>query len=164
MAIGGGGLQLIGAIDRPTKDLDLVALIKDGALISLQQTLPEALAEAITDVARVLNLPTNWVNAGPSSPLRFGLPDGFQGRLERRTYGGLAVSLAHRLDQIHFKLYAAADDRPGGKHHRDLEKLHPTRDELLTAAQWAKTHDTSEGFSLMLAGVLAAFDVDGSTS
>lgn len=28
VAIGGGGLQLIGVIDRPTKDLDLVALLE----------------------------------------------------------------------------------------------------------------------------------------
>ena len=160
VAIGGGGLLLIGVIDRPTKDLDLVALRDGDTLVSVEKALPPALAEAVVDVARVLDLPANWMNGGPASLLRFGLPEGFLGRLERRVYGGLGVSLASRFDQIHFKIYAAADDRPRGKHHVDLERLRPTRDELLAAARWAKTHDPSEGFALMIAGVLAAFGVD----
>lgn len=125
----------------------------------MEKTLPPDLAEAVADVARVLDLPANWMNGGPTSLLRFGLPEGFVGRLERRVYGGLGLSLASRYDQIHFKLFAAADDRPRGKHHVDLQRLQPTRDELLAAARWTKTHDPSEGFALMLAGVLAAFGV-----
>jgi hypothetical protein len=158
VAIGGGGLLLIGVIDRPTKDLDLVALLDDDKLVSVEQ-LPPALSEAVADVARVFGLPANWMNGGPTSLLRFGLPKGLRERLVRRVYGGLGLSLAHRIDQIHFKLYAAADDRPRGKHHVDLERLQPTRAELLAAAQWAKTHDPSEGFALVLAGVLVAFGI-----
>lgn len=159
VAIGGGGLLLLGVIDRPTKDLDLLALREGDILTTIDPSLPPELAEAVVDVARVLNLPLKWMNGEPSSLLRFGLPDGFLGRLERRTYGGLGVSLASRTDQIHFKLYAAADGAPAGKHHVDLQKLAPTRDELLAAARWAKTHDPSEGFALMLEGVLNTFGI-----
>jgi hypothetical protein len=161
VAIGGGGLQLIGVIDRPTKDIDLVALIQGDKLVAVGPNLPAALAEAVADVAGALHLPADWVNAGPASLLALGLPAGFQERLERRKYGrGLELSLASRFDQIHFKLYAAADDAPGGKHHIDLKQLQPSPDELRLAARWAKTHDASEEFAGVLAGVLRDFGVE----
>lgn len=164
VAIGGGGLLLIGVIDRPTKDLDLVALVEDNTLIPATKPLPTALAEAASDVARALGLSDDWINGGPTSMLRFGLPDGFRDRLEHRVYGGLRIALASRFDQIHFKLHAAADDRPGGKHHIDLKKLKPTHDELIIAARWTRTHDPSEGFATILAGVLKAFGVEAEAS
>jgi hypothetical protein len=157
VAIGGGGLLLIGIIDRPTKDLDLVALRRGDALVPVGKTLPPALGEAVVDVARVLDLAPNWLNGGPDSLLRFGLPEGFLERLVRRVYGGLTLFLASRFDQIHFKLYAAADDKPGGKHHVDLTRLQPTHEELRAAARWAQTHDPSEGFAIVLGGVLRSF-------
>jgi hypothetical protein len=160
VAIGGGGLLLIGLIDRPTRDLDLVALRQGDVLVPAGKPLPAALAEAVEDVARVLDLPPTWMNGGPDSLLRFGLPAGFLSRALDRRYGGLEVSLASRLDQIHFKLFAAADDRPGGKHHVDLRRLSPTHEELRIAARWTRTHDPSAGFADMLAGVLKSFGVD----
>jgi hypothetical protein len=160
VAIGGGGLLLIGIIERPTKDLDLVALRDGDALLSVGPQLPPALNEAVVDVARVLALADDWINGGPTSLLRFGLPGGFLERLERRVYGGLGLSLASRFDQIHFKLFAAADDRLGGKHHVDLQRLRPTHEELRAAARWVKTHDPSEGFAMMLGGVLRAFGIE----
>lgn len=159
VAIGGGGLLLIGLIDRPTKDLDLVAMRAGNALAPVG-ALPAPLREAVEDVARVLELAPNWLNGGPDSLLRFGLPEGFLDRVEQRVFGALVISLASRLDQIHFKLYAAADDRPGGKHHVDLQRLQPTHVELRAAARWAQTHDPSDGFAVMLGGVLRAFGVD----
>lgn len=161
VAIGGGGLLLLGIIERPTKDLDLVALIANDRLVHVEQGLPPELSEAIADVARVLGLRDDWMNEGPSSMPRLGLPAGFQDRLERREYSGLVVYLASRFDQIHFKLYAAADGGPGGKHHVDLQRLKPTREELLTAARWATTHEArpEEGFAQILAGVLRTFGV-----
>jgi hypothetical protein len=157
VAIGGGGLLLIGVIDRPTKDLDLVALRHGDVLVPVGKQLPPVLAEAVIDVARVFDLAPNWLNGGPDSLLRLGLPEGFLDRVIRRVYGGLGLSLASRFDQIHFKLYAAADDRPGGKHHLDLLRLQPTHDDLRAAACWARTHDPSEGFALVLGGVLRSF-------
>ena len=160
VVIGGGGLQLIGIIERPTRDVDLVALRNDDTLESIEAGLPPALAEAVADVAQALTLAPTWMNGGPSSIFRLGVPSGFLGRLEGRRYDGLHVWLASRFDQIHFKLYAAADDRPLGKHHLDLQRLRPTHDELQTAAAWTRTHDPSEGFASMLEGVMATFGVE----
>jgi hypothetical protein len=161
VAIGGGALQMIGVIDRPTKDIDLVAMIEGKKLVSVGTALPLPLAEAVADVARSLSLAQDWMNGGPTSLLHLGLPIGFQDRLQHRNYGGgLGLSLASRFDQIHFKLYAAADGAPGGKHHADLKRLKPSRAELEAAARWAKTHDPSEGFATMVAGVLRDFGVE----
>lgn len=157
VAIGGGGLQLLGMITRPTKDLDLVALREADTLISVEDGLPAALREAVDDVARVQSLDPTWMNGGPSSVLRLGLPVGFLERSHRRQYGALGLTLASRLDQIHLKLYAAADDGPRGKHHKDLQRLAPTEDELRLAALWTRTQDPSEGFAIMLVGVFASF-------
>jgi hypothetical protein len=156
VAIGGAGLQMLGVIDRPTQDLDLLALLEGAELVEITGALPDGLQQAITDVARVLGLSDDWMNSKPSQTMQFGLPEGFQSRLERRAFGALGLSLASRLDQIHFKLYAAVDDSPRGKHFADLRKLKPTRDELLTAADWAKTHDTSEPFALLVEQVIEA--------
>jgi hypothetical protein len=79
---------------------------------------------------------------------------------ERRTYGyGLEVLFASRLDQVHFKLYATAD-QGAGKHLADLRALEPTADELLAAARWSRTHDPSEGYRDVLVRVLAHFGID----
>jgi hypothetical protein len=58
---------------------------------------------------------------GPTELLRFGLPDGFVDRLQRRDFGeGLVVYLASRYDQIHFKLYAAVDQGPGKQRYAQV--------------------------------------------
>lgn len=153
-AVGGGAMLLLGLIARPTNDLDLVAQIEEGAVISVNP-LPAALEEAVTDVARALDLPPDWLNAGPASLLDLGLPAGFAERAHRRHYGGLEILLADRVDQIHFKLYAAVDQGPRSKHFADLQALDPTRDELGTAARWARTHDPSDVFAGELDKALA---------
>ena len=163
VAIGGGALSLTGLIDRSTHDIDLVAVSTDDGLVTAEP-LPSGLHNAIKDIADVLRLDRKWMNAGPTSLLRFGLPSGFVERCEERTYGTLTVLIASRLDQIHFKLFAAADEYHGGpqtgKHHRDLQRLGPTSEELLLAASWARTHDPSEGFLIQLRGALRPFGVE----
>lgn len=104
VAIGGGGLLLIGQIIRMTKDLDLVALIESDEFISANP-LPKNLLEAINEVGLALDLGKEWINPGPSSLLAMGLPEGFKARMQTRYYGGLTVHLAGRFDQICFKLY-----------------------------------------------------------
>lgn len=157
VAIGGGSLLLLGLIERPTKDLDLVAL-KIGETLVKPIPLPPALSEAADDVGKVMKLPAGWLNAGPAAMLDLGLPEGFLERTIRREYGGLVVYLASRYDQICFKLYAAADDSPRGKHFADLRQLAPTPHELLQAAAWTVTHDPSEAFRSILDQVIAALD------
>jgi hypothetical protein len=159
VAIGGSSLLLLGLLARPTKDLDLVARIDAGRYLS-PDPLPAALAEAGEDVARTLGLAPDWLNAGPASLLALGLPDGFEGRLTTFRHGGLVVHVAGRRDQVFFKLYAAVDQWPASKHQADLQGLRPTREELLSAARWARTHDPSEPFREGLATVLAELGVE----
>lgn len=160
VVIGGSGLLTLGLIDRTTRDVDVIAIRREGELLD-PRPLPQGLLDARARIAEDFGLPDDWLNAAPSSLLDFGLPDGFVQRLERRDYGpALTVWLASRLDQIHFKLYALADHAPGSKHDLDLRALDPTRDELLAAVRWVVTHDPSEGFRHELSAVLAYLGVE----
>jgi Nucleotidyltransferase of unknown function (DUF6036) len=159
VVIGGSGLLALGFIERSTRDVDLLAL-RSGDKLDSAEPLPTKLATARDRVARDFDLPADWLNPGPTDLLRFGLPDGFINRLERRNYGdSLSVYLASRYDQIHFKLYALVDQGPG-KHEDDLRALSPTEEELLAAARWSRSHDPSEGYAEMLRDVLTHLGVE----
>ena len=159
VVIGGSALLALRLVDRATRDVDLLA-IRRGSNLVPADPLPETLLEAVAEIARDFSLPLDWLNAGPSSLLDFGLPSGFESRLERREYGGfLTIWLASRLDQIHFKLYAVTDQGPG-KHEQDLRALDPAPSELLDAARWAITHDPSSGFRQELLHALASLGVE----
>jgi Nucleotidyltransferase of unknown function (DUF6036) len=159
VVIGGSGLLALGIITRSTRDVDILAL-RAGKELSSAKPLPEPLQAARDRVARDFSLPEEWLNAGPTDLLDFGLPEGFIERLERRDYsGGLTVYLASRYDQIHFKLYALVDQGPG-KHEDDLRALQPSEEELAAAARWARTHDTSGPFAAILDQVLSHLGVD----
>jgi len=154
VVIGGSALAALGLVRRATRDIDIVALRSEGALVPAEP-LPVVLAGARDRVARDFGLDAGWLNPGPTELLRFGLPEGFESRLERRPYGlALTVHLAGRLDHVHFKLYAMVD-QGAGRHEADLRALHPSPEELLAAARWARTHDPSEAFRQVL---LAALD------
>jgi hypothetical protein len=122
--------------------------------------MPEALRSAVLDVARTYGLADDWVNLGPASLLDLGLPDGFADRLERRDYGGLIAWLAGGFDMVCFKLYAAVDQGPRSRHFQDLEELSPHHHELLAAARWTVTHDTSVGYRSMLVDTLSRLGVE----
>jgi hypothetical protein len=160
VAIGGSGLLLLGLGVRPTKDLDVIALIDDHGYQRVDQ-LPEPLARAAVDVALMLGLSRDWLNLGPASLLELGLPEGFEQRTQSRTFGSLVIHIAGRRDQIYFKLYAGADMGPDSKHIRDLERLEPTEQELVEGARWAITHDPSPGFRNMLLNALDYLGVTG---
>jgi hypothetical protein len=160
VVIGGSALIALGFVERTTRDIDVVALLTDEGLAPASP-LPPALLEARERVAQDFGLLPAWLNTGPADLLRFGLPDGFVDRLAHRDFGiALTVHYAGRLDQIHFKLYAMADDRPGGRHEIDLRALSPTHDELVTAARWARTHDPSPGFRLEIEAALGHLGVE----
>jgi hypothetical protein len=142
---GGGALAMLGHIVRSTKDIDIVALSRNGRFESAK-TLPPELIRARDDVASHLGLAADWLNAGPAELLDHGFPAGFEGRMITRRFRGLTVHLAGRFDQICFKFYAAVDRGPRSKHVDDLRRLTPTREELFAAASWARGHDPSPEF------------------
>jgi len=144
VVVGGSGLIAIDAVSRVTRDVDVVALERDGELVSAEP-LPASLRDAAATVARDLGLEPNWLNAGPTGLLVHGLPAGFADRLTSRDYGAaLRVSFASRIDQIFLKLYAAADRREP-RDFTDLRALEPTDEELRAAARWARTQHAGAG-------------------
>jgi hypothetical protein len=158
VAVGGSSLVLLGLITRATRDLDIVAVVKDGRYVGAG-SLPQPLVDAVRDVGEVLGIGIDWLNAGPSALLDFGLPEGFAERAEVRSFGALTLRLASRVDQIYLKLYAAADQGPRSKHVDDLRALEPSHDELRGAAAWARTHDPSPAFREELLAALRLFGV-----
>ena len=153
---GGSALILTGMVPRTTKDVDIVALATSRVLRS-PDPLPEDLRKAAAEAAEDMGLPDNWLNNGPSRGegglFQMGLPRGLAERLHSQRYGShLTVHFIDRLDQVHFKLYAAADR--GGYHIEDLRALDPTPDEIEAAARWAMSHDVSKGFVMVLRDLL----------
>jgi len=157
VAIGGGALSFLGLIERSTEDIDLVGFVNNGTLITAEP-MPGTLLDAITAIGALHGLNPKWMNGEPTSLLRHGLPDGFLARCVRRDFGGVTLLLASRFDQIHLKLFAF--ERPGDKHELDLRRLAPTRDELLSAATWVRTHAVGEEAEWELRAKLRRFGVE----
>lgn len=159
VVIGGSGLLVLGAVQRSTRDIDVVALGGPDGLRTARP-LPAELVRAAARVAADFSISADWMNPGPTDLLNLGLPEGFVDRLHSRSYGAaLRVHFAGRLDQIHFKLYAAVDQGPG-KHEADLRALEPAAGELIAAARWARTHEPSAGFRAELVKALRALGVE----
>ncbi len=154
---GGSALIAIDLVPRTTKDVDVIALVGSNEHLEDPDPLPEDLLNAAREIAPVLGLMDNWFNNGPSKGegglFRMGLPDGFASRLGRESFGThLTVYWAGRVDQIHFKVYAAVDR--GGYHVADLKALKPSDEELERAARWAMSHDVSEEFKQIMVSML----------
>jgi hypothetical protein len=159
VVVGGSALISLELVSRTTRDVDVVALLENGELVSAKP-LPEGLVSAARQVAEDFGVPSDWLNDGPADLLELGLADGFLERGELRSYGpALQVIFASRLDQVHFKLYAVVD-RGVGRDLADLKALQPTEPELLAAAAWSETHDISPGYREVLEEVLEHFGVN----
>ena len=158
LVCGGSALNILGFIERATRDVDVLAYVKRGdkgeiSIIKADPLNPE-LITAAKKVARDFNLPDDWLNTGPASAVDLGLPNGFMDRVTTRVFGNkLAVHFLGHYDQIHFKLYAAVD-QGAGKHLDDLLSLNPTADVIERAARWTMTHDVSEGFKQNLKALI----------
>lgn len=153
---GGSALIALRLVTRTTQDVDVLATLENGQL-HCARPLPEWLLAAAEAVRSELSLPIHWLNDGPAveNLFRLGLPVGVAERLVVRDFGAaLQVSFISRYDQIHFKLYAAADQ--GGRHFTDLRKLNATPEELLAAARWTFTQDVSDAFRQGVVEVLQA--------
>lgn len=156
---GGSALLARNLVSRTTtKDVDVVALAGTSGELLDPEPLPEYLREAAETTRYDLGLPGNWLNNEPSRGngglYRAGLPEGIIARSEKRCYGKILTAyLIGRLDQIYFKLPAAAD-QGGGRHLADLLELNPKAEELLGAARWARMYDPSPGFAWLLRELL----------
>ncbi|MEI6971186.1 MAG: hypothetical protein WCL44_06675 [bacterium] len=152
LVCGGASLIATRMVSRlMTKDIDVVAFVRDNAVLDKAKPFPPLLDQCVSEVAAMLQLPPSWMNPGPTALLDAGLPEGLMDRVaETRHYGSrLTVLFIGRRDQICFKVYAAADAGPG-RHLEDLRELKPTADEMETAARWVTNQDPSEGFRMML--------------
>jgi hypothetical protein len=159
VVIGGSALTALGLVRRATRDVDVLAIAENGVLRPADP-LPDALRTARDRVARDFDLDENWLNAGPTDLLKWGLPAGFLTRIVTRRYGqDLAVHFAGRVDQIHFKLFAMVD-QAGGRHETDLRALHPSTEEVIAAARWSVTQDPSPGYRMVLMDALSALGVE----
>ena len=87
VVIGGSGLLAMGLGDRPTRDVDVVAVVGNGRLVTAQP-FPPALDEAAGRVAVDFGLQANWLNPGPTALLEVGgLPEGFIDRVSTEDFG-----------------------------------------------------------------------------
>lgn len=150
---GGSALIAMGLVSRTTDDVDVVALVDAHQQLISPAPFPEYLEESIIEVAILMNLPEHWLNYGPSSDsgglFQIGLPEGLLARAHRKDYGShLIAYFIDRIDQIHFKVFAAADRM--GVHVDDLVSLDPSPREMENAARWCMTHDPSEEFRMIL--------------
>jgi hypothetical protein len=145
VVIGGPALTALGLVRRATRDIDLLAIAENGELRPADP-LPQALLTARAAVAADFGLAEDWLNAGPTGLLKWGLPEAFMTRVVTRSYGTtLVVHFASRFDQVHFKLFAMVD-QGGGRHEADLRALSPTQSEFIAAARWSITQDPSPGY------------------
>jgi len=148
---GGTALAALELVNRTTNDADILGIMEmaQGKMnIFAIKKLPDWLKHAADVVGRDFGLPDNWLNIGPMSQLKSGLPEGFVERLVARKYGQyLSVYYIGRIDQIHFKLYAAVDRND--YHTQDLLALKPSVQEIKAAVQWVLTQDVSETFRLL---------------
>jgi hypothetical protein len=153
---GGTALSALGLVMRTTRDMDVLGSVSEtenGVTIQAIKKFPEWLVEAANRVGRDFDLPERWLNLGPASQVESGLPEGFEKRLVKKAYGQyLTIYFISRLDQIHFKLYAAVDQ--DGYHVQDLFALKPTENEMEMAAKWVVTQDVSEVFKALVTDFL----------
>jgi hypothetical protein len=166
VVLGGAALNLLGIVERTTRDVDVLAItsstLEDGLLsLTPPEPLPEPLKRAIDRVARDFRLPEDWVDTTMGLQLQTGLPPGLERRIHWSRYGGLVVGLVDRYDLIYFKLYAAADSGgPASVHYQDLIALRPSSIELQEAAKWVRKQDPSAGFSILLEQVMERLRTD----
>lgn len=146
---GGSALQIQGLSTRTTQDVDVCAAAvwpADSPEASAAAKLPESFVEAVQAVAEDLGLHPGWLDTAAAEVLAvYGSPPGMEGRLVARGYGPLLrVLFVSRLDQIHFKVLAAADPKAPERHFEDLiHRLRPTPGETRMAVAWLLDRKTT---------------------
>lgn len=152
LVCGGSALNVLNIARRTTRDVDVLAIVeetKNGIHLRYDRALPKEFCGIVAEVGHDLGLPYDWLNMGPKDVLHvYGLPPGMTDRWERREYGpSLTVYFVSRLDQVHFKLLAAADPKAEPRHMEDLvQRIKPTAEEVRTAVSWLLGRETSSWF------------------
>ena len=160
VAVGGTALILQNIVERTTRGVDIIAIGRhfgegEPTEIESPDPFPEALALAISKVARDFNLPDDWMNSTVGLQWKTGLPPGFVERIHWQDFDALWFGVADRYDLIFLKLYAAVDSEgPSSVHFQDLLALRPTEIELSEAAEWVRSQDISSQFAEILKQVL----------
>jgi hypothetical protein len=152
---GGSALNVLNIASRTTKDVDVLVIVEagpNGFSLKYGEELPVAFVERVVAVGKDMGQDPDWLNMGPKDVLPFyGPPIGMTERWVKREYGpNLTAYFIHRLDQIHFKLLAAADTKANPRHMEDLKKrIKPTEDEIRIATEWLlKKANHDAGFRL----------------
>ncbi len=149
---GGTALAALELVQRTTRDVDVlgeVVLEKQKIVIKKIEQFPKWFKDASQVVGRDFGLSKYWIDTGPAFQLESGLPEGFEERLVKVVYGKyLSVYFISRIDQIYFKLFASLDC--GGYHVDDMFSLKPSTDEILNAAKWVLTQDSTKEFRIKL--------------
>ena len=136
LVVGGSAMLLGGYGSRPTLDVDVVGL-RVGAHFVRAVPLPSDLVDAATEIGAIFGLGGAWLNPGPTDLLADGLPEGYEQRLETRTFEGLTIHYVGRPDLIALKRLAASDPLRGHRDMTDLSVLRPEPTELVRAGRWA---------------------------
>lgn len=153
LVVAGGSALLAQKItSRTTHDVDVIAL--DGGDTSAHP-FPEVLTTAAAEVAKELQLDSNWLNNSISLFLgRDQLPELIWWNFDTRTYGPrLRVSYIKRDGLILLKIYAALDrDEP--RDLTDLTALQPGEEETLRHVDWILKEILGQTTHPKLTGVL----------
>lgn len=98
---GGSALNALNLVSRTTKDIDVIGKMVNNKVCFA--SFDDLFKEQIIICSELLNLPVDWLNTGPESYLKTGLPSGLVGRLTWRQYGHcLRIGYISRIDQVFF--------------------------------------------------------------
>ncbi|RYZ90220.1 MAG: hypothetical protein EOP04_04610 [Proteobacteria bacterium] len=129
VAIGGSALSILGIIDRPTQDVDL-----------LTSHIPSAIANASLAFADLHGLNSDWLNLGPLELLKHLPADWTTHTVPLFNGKALTLRTLNRQLFINVKLWAMCDR---SRDLEDLIALAPTPDELKRAVTWVTPLDAN---------------------
>jgi hypothetical protein len=95
LVVGGWAMLLGKHGSRPTVDVDVVGL-RVGQQFVRAVPLPLELVQAVAEIGAVFGIGDVWLNPGPTDLLAEGLREGYDVRLETRSYGALTVQFVGR--------------------------------------------------------------------
>jgi hypothetical protein len=152
---GGAAMIVLNLVSRPTRDVDVLAILKPKLEGTDEPQLPSEVRRLVAEIGKELDIKDDWLNFGPVRLLRLGVSPGLLERATRVRYGEfLTVRFVDRLDQVAFKIFAAMDPKEGLRHLADLLEFKPTESEARHAATWLLDRNTSSDFTDKLRQVL----------